>query len=89
VAGGVGLGTLKGTTEPYLCHTLCELGAEPLDRELKAIATFLGEHPDEVLVVIVEDYVPPSTIRQAFDTAGLMPYVATLHVHAPLPTLGD
>ena len=26
VAGGVGLGQLKGTSEPFLCHTLCELG---------------------------------------------------------------
>jgi hypothetical protein len=89
VAGGVGLGTLKGKAEPYLCHTLCELGAESLDRELKAIATFLGEHPDQVLIVIVEDYVPPSTIKQAFATAGLMRHLVTLQVHAPLPTLGE
>jgi hypothetical protein len=89
VAGGVGLGTLKGTPKPYLCHTLCELGAEPLDRELDGIATFLREHPDQVLVVIVEDYVPPSTIKQAFDSAGLTGYVATLTPGAPLPTLGD
>ena len=32
VAGRVGLGTLNGTPEPYLCHTLCELGAEPLNQ---------------------------------------------------------
>lgn len=89
VAGGVGLGTLKGKPEPYLCHTLCELGAEPLDRELDGIATFLREHPDQVLVVIVEDYVPPSTIKQGFGSAGLTRYVATLKLHAPLPTLGE
>jgi len=89
VAGGVGLGSLKGKPEPYLCHTLCELGAEPLDRELDGIATFLREHPDQVLVVIVEDYVPPATIKQAFDSAGLTSYAATLKLHAPLPTLGE
>ena len=89
VAGGVGLGTLDGKPEPYLCHTLCELGAEPLDRELDAIATFLRENPDQVLVVIVEDYVPPSTIKRAFGSAGLTRYVATLMPHAPLPTLGE
>jgi hypothetical protein len=89
VAGGVGIGTLTGKPEPYLCHTLCELGAEPLDRELDGIATFLREHPDQVLVVIVEDYVPPSTIKQAFDSAGLTGYVATLTLGEPLPTLGD
>jgi hypothetical protein len=89
VAGGVGLGTLNGPAKPYLCHTLCELGSEPLDRELTAMATFLGRHPDEVVVVIVEDYVPPSTIEQAFAAAGLTHYVATLQENAPLPTVGE
>jgi hypothetical protein len=89
VAGGVGLGTLKGMAEPYLCHTLCELGADPLDRELKVIAHFLKEHPDQVLIVIVEDYVPPSTIERAFTVAGLTRYVATLPRHGPLLTLGE
>ena len=88
VAGGIGLGTLKGKPEPYLCHTLCELGADPLDRELDTIAMFLREHPDQVLIVIVEDYVPPSTIKQAFAAAGLTRYVAILKLHAALPTLG-
>jgi hypothetical protein len=89
VAGGVGLGTLRGTPEPYLCHTLCELGAEPLDRELDVIATFLRSHPTQVLVVIVEDYVPPTTIKQAFGATGLTRYAATLEPHTPLPTLGE
>jgi hypothetical protein len=89
VAGGVGLGTLKGKPEPFLCHTLCELGADPLDRELKGIGTFLGEHRDQVVILIVEDYVPPSTIEQAFAASGLTRYAATLKRHAPLPTLGE
>lgn len=89
IAGGVGLGTLKGTPKPYLCHTLCELGADPLERELEVIATFLHRHPDQVLIVIVEDYVPPATIRQSFTHAGLSKYAATLNPHARLPTLGQ
>ena len=89
VAGGVGLGTLHGTPEPYLCHTLCELGAEPLGRELEVMRSFLERNPDQVLVVIVEDYVPPATIEQAFGQAGLTRYVATVDRHAPLPTLSE
>ena len=58
LAGRVGVGALNGTPAPYLCHTLCELGAEPLDQELKVIRSFLEKHPDQVLIVIVEDYVP-------------------------------
>lgn len=88
LAGRVGVGPLHGTPEPYLCHTLCELGAEPLDRELVAIRRFLEEHAGVVLIVIVEDYVPPATIEQAFEQAGLLRYVATLGREAPLPTLG-
>jgi hypothetical protein len=89
VAGRVGVGTLNGTPEPYLCHTLCELGAEPLNRELEVIGDFLKRHPDQVVIVIVEDYVPPATIEQAFEQAGLTHYVATLDRRAPMPTLGE
>ena len=88
VAGRVGAGTLNGTPEPYLCHTLCELGADPLNRELEVIRGFLEGHPDQVLIVIVEDYVPPATIERAFEQAGLTRYVATLDRRQPLPTLG-
>ena len=89
VAGGVGLGRLKGTSEPFLCHTLCELGAEPLERELRAMASFLEEHRGQVLVVIVEDYVPPATIERAFGAAGLERYAETLPADSRLPTLGE
>lgn len=89
LAGRIGAGKLNGKPSLYLCHTLCELGAEPLDQELKAIGSFLDRHPNQVLIVIVEDYVPPRTIEEAFDRAGLLPYVATLQRKTPLPTLGD
>jgi hypothetical protein len=89
VAGRVGVGTLNGPSEPYLCHTLCELGAEPLNRELEVIRDFLERHPDQVVIVIVEDYVPPATIEQAFEQTGLMRYVATLDRRAPMPSLGE
>jgi hypothetical protein len=88
VAGRVGVGTLNGTPEPYLCHTLCELGAEPLNQELEVVRRFLDQHPDQVLIMIVEDYVPPETVERAFEQTGLARYVAALHRHEPLPTLG-
>jgi hypothetical protein len=88
LAGRVGAGTLDGPSEPYLCHTLCELGAEPLADELAVIRRFLERDPGQVLILIVEDYVPPATIERSFADAGLLPYVATLRRDAPLPTLG-
>jgi len=89
LGGPVGAGTLHGTPAPYLCHTLCELGAEPLQRELEAIREFLDRHPREVLMVVVEDYVPPATIAHSFEQAGLTRYAATLERGAPLPTFGS
>ncbi|HTA34552.1 MAG TPA: hypothetical protein VK721_14125 [Solirubrobacteraceae bacterium] len=88
VAGRVGVGTLSGKPALYLCHTLCELGAEPLERELEVIRDFLDRHPHQVLIVIVEDYVPPASIERSFEQAGLMHYVATLERGQPPPTLG-
>ncbi len=88
LAGRVGVGTLHGTPELYLCHTLCELGAEPLGQELDVIRDFLARHRDQVVIVIVEDYVPPAAIEQAFERAGLTRYVATLDRDEQLPTLG-
>ena len=79
VAGRVGAGKLGGPSELHLCHTLCELGAEPLGQELEVIRRFLQGHPGEVLVVIVEDYVPPEAVAAAFADAGLDRFVATLH----------
>jgi hypothetical protein len=89
LAGHVGLGELSGEPELYLCHTLCELGAEPLGRELGVIRDFLDGHPREVLMIIVEDYVPPAAIAGAFEQAGLDRYVETLQQGSTLPTLGS
>ncbi len=89
LAGGVGLGGLHGKPALYLCHTLCELGAEPLGRELDAIRSFLDRNRDQVVMLIVEDYPPAAAISEAFASAGLSRYVATLEPGAPPPELGE
>ena len=88
VAGPLGAGMPAGEPRLYLCHTLCELGAEPLGRELATIADFLEANPRTFLVLVVEDYVPAARIATAFRAAGLAGLAATLPRHAPLPTLG-
>jgi hypothetical protein len=88
-AGGIGLGSLHGTPELYLCHTLCELGAEPLARELDGIRDFLRSHRDQVVILLVEDYPPAKAIAAAFAKASLASYAATLPREGPLPTLGE
>lgn len=88
IGGRVGA-PLSGEPSLYLCHTLCELGSEPLAQELDAIAAFMRAHPGEVLIVIVEDYIPAQAVAEAFAKAGLSSYVATLQHGQPLPTLGE
>lgn len=87
-AGPLGVGLPTGEPGLYLCHTLCELGAEPLGRELGKVAAFLEAHPRTFLVLVMEDYVPAARVAAAFRAAGLVSLAATLPRHAPLPTLG-
>ncbi len=54
----------EGKRGMYLCHTFCELGATPLVDGLEDIHDFLVTHPDEVVVVINQDYVTPGGLRQ-------------------------
>ncbi|MFN8218098.1 MAG: hypothetical protein U0R71_16015 [Solirubrobacterales bacterium] len=88
LAGPLGASPSGGPPGLYLCHTLCELGAEPLDRELAAVAAFIESHPREVLVIVVEDYVPAASVAAAFERAGLAAKAAVLRKGEPLPTLG-
>ncbi len=64
----------EGERGMYLCHTFCELGATPLADGLKEIHDFLVTHPDEILVVINQDYVTPKDFVRAIGDAGLAPY---------------
>jgi hypothetical protein len=89
IAGPLGAGMPKGKPRLYLCHTLCELGAEPLGRELGAIASFLQANPDTFLMLVMEDYVPAKSIAAAFHEAGLARLAATLPRHGGQPTLGS
>jgi len=55
----------------YLCHGFCELGGTPLATALDEIDDYLVAHPQQVLVIINEDYVAPSAFVKAVDASGL------------------
>jgi hypothetical protein len=78
-----------GDAQPYLCHVLCELGATKLDDALDGIDEWLKTHPDEFLVIVVEDVVSPEETAQAFQRAGLLHYAYDPPVDAVGPTLGQ
>jgi hypothetical protein len=89
LTGRVGFGEPAGELGLYMCHTLCELGAEPMVEELEAIGGFLDDNPREVLVVFVEPYVPAEDVEAAFREGGLLDELVTLRRDEPLPTLGE
>lgn len=69
------VGVEEGNASPYLCHGFCELGAYELVPALETIREFLLQHPDEVLVFIIEDYITPADLAKAFQQSGLIAYV--------------
>jgi hypothetical protein len=61
----------SGPRSLYLCHGFCELGGTPLATVLGQIDDYLVAHPQQVLVIINEDYVAPRAFVNAVDRSGL------------------
>jgi len=79
-----------GTTyEVYLCHVFCEIGAVRMVDEMRVVRRFLDTHPDEVLMIVIEDYVPPDQLLSVLRDAGLESELLPVDPAAPLPTLGQ
>jgi hypothetical protein len=89
LVGRAGVGRPEGERRVYLCHTLCELGAEPLGEQLALYRAFLDANPREVLILFVEPYVPVEEIERALADADLLDEAAEIPVGEPLPTLGE
>lgn len=87
LGGELGLGSLGGKREVWLCHSVCELGATRMVDALETMRTFLKHNPGEVLIVFDEDFVSERDVAAAYKQAGLLPYLATLDRSRPLPTL--
>lgn len=74
--------------ELFFCHGFCELGATSGDALLGAIREFLLANPREVLVISVEDQVPPDQFARFVERAGLLELTWKGPV-SPLPTLRE
>jgi hypothetical protein len=59
----------------YLCHTICGFGATRATDALRDVRDFLAEHPREVLLISIEDYVRPRDVASVFEESGLARYV--------------
>lgn len=73
----------------YMCHGFCELGAAPFDSALAQVRGFLVANPGEVVLLVLEDYVPPAEIAAAFERHALTSYAYTGPSGGPFPTLRD
>lgn len=73
---------------PYLCHSFCSLGSQPLVDGLAEIRTFLDAEPGAVVTLILESYLSGPLTESAFDAAGLTDE-AYVHAGGAWPTLGE
>ena len=78
-----------GPYQPYLCHIVCELGATRMVDAMRGIRTWLDEHPEEVLILDIQDLIPVPVVEQLFRNAGLLHLVYRAIPGSPLPTLGS
>ncbi len=83
------VGGAEGARGLYLCHGFCELGAVPLDDALRELRDFLERRPNEVVLLVVEDYVAPADLARAFDSAGVTRFAYRGAPGAPWPTLRE
>ena len=82
------VGVDEGHREMYFCHGFCELGAYAVLPTLKDMRDWLVQHPNEVVLLLVEDYVSPEDLEKAFKDSQLedMVYDAAA---PPWPMLRD
>lgn len=79
----------EGERGTYLCHIVCELGAIELTETLTDVRDFLDTHPDEFLIVVIEDYIDPEDVEAAFEDSGLVRYAYVHERDTPFPTLRE
>ncbi|MGH2993343.1 MAG: hypothetical protein ACRDL1_07375 [Solirubrobacterales bacterium] len=79
----------EGERGTYFCHIVCELGAIPLTQTLTDAREFLDTHPDEFLIMVIEDYIDPEDVEAAFKESGLVRYAYVHERDTPFPTLRE
>ena len=83
------VGPPDGPRALYLCHGFCELGSEPFVAWLRTLRAFLVANAHEVVLLVIEDYVPPDEIAAAFADSGLADLVFHGAARPPWPTLAE
>ena len=79
----------SGPTEPYFCHTVCEIGSEPMAPVMDRLNTWMDEHPREVIVLFIQDTVTPADTDAVLRKAGLADKAYVHPDGAEWPTLRE
>jgi hypothetical protein len=77
------------TRQIYLCHNTCETGAISFVDTMKQLHTWLDEHPDDVVIIDIEDHTSARDNAAAMTEAGLDRKAYVLEHSKPFPTLGQ
>ena len=75
------------TSQLYLCHVACSIGATPLIDALRGIRRFLTDHPRNVLLFVNEDYTRPEDFARQVRLSGLRRHVYGGKLGSRWPTL--
>ena len=73
----------------YLCHVNCELGATKFTDALRYLRQFLDANPDEVIMLVVGNYVSDADTEKAFRDAKLFDRLWNVEPGAGWPTLRE
>jgi hypothetical protein len=77
----------EGKREIFLCHTFCELGATRGLDALRAVHRFLVEHPDEVVLLSIQDETSAADTAELIRQSGLSSELYRGDARRPWPTL--
>ena len=79
----------QGKREIFLCHTFCELGATSGLKALRALQRFLVLHPDEVVLLSIQDETSAADTADLLRAAGLTGEIYSGDAAPPWPTLRE
>ncbi len=78
-----------GPPEPYFCHTVCEIGSEPMTPTMQRLNSWMDAHPREVIVLFIQDTVTPADTAAVLEKAGLADKAYVHPDGAEWPTLRE
>jgi hypothetical protein len=78
-----------GTPQIFLCHTLCEVGATRAVDALRSVHRFLVRHPEEVVILSIQDETSAADTAAAIRASGLVDEVYLGDARRPWPTLRE